>query len=495
MKTATRYYLNIVFFLLPLVMLNGYYNITETKSIFFVGTSLLFVSVSVIGILYQFRMGKQKNHQFHLVFVDIVMFMFGLINLVSAIFSKYQEDVWIGQRSRLQGAVIILLYVILYFIISNQLDDDNTYIKALIVAFEIVVVIGVLNSFGVDLLGIYKELDDTSKKYYISTIGNINFYSSYICLCLPVCMTGFCTTKEKDSRHFYAVALSILGMAIGFNGSDSFVIGVVVSFIAMFFFFANDMEKIQRYSKGMVLVFVTAKIFSMIYQRFGAGYYFVSFFTRLLLSWPILLLIVVFSLFVCFVGVKDKRYMNWTKKGVIIFISVVVAVFVFCFVYANVKSLGKFDIFFKFTDKWGTYRGIIYRRCIGLFKDFTIKEKLIGIGPEAVLNILGSLDGEVLDQAHCEYLQILMTTGMIGLGIYLSFIVGVFVIVVKYLRENDKAVAFGVAIIAYFSQALVNIAQPFSTPLVYLYIAIILGLYKIEIKDKYQRDIKTRKGV
>ncbi len=483
MKRATGYYLNIILFMLPLVVLNGYYNITETKSMFFVATSVLFVCVFLGGIVHRITTAKHKKLEFHLAFLDVAMFLFGFINLISAIFSKYQEDVWVGQRSRIQGAVIILLYVILYFIISNHLDNDNTYIKALIVAFEIVVLVGVLNSFGLDLLGIYKELDDTSKKYYISTIGNINFYSSYVCLCLPACISGFCTTKEANSRRFYTVSLVVLGVAIGLNGSDSFVIGLIASLIALFFFFAYDTEKIQRYSKGIVLVFVTAKIFSMVYRRFGAGYYFVSFLTRLLLSWPIMLLLILFFMFVGFVGSKNARRMIWIKRGLIIFIFSMVALFAFCFVYANVKSLGKFDVFFKFTDTWGTYRGTIYRRCIELFKNFTIKEKLIGIGPEALLNIAGVLDGEVLDQAHCEYLQILLTTGVVGLGTYLSLIIGVIGTVVKYLRYDAKAVAFGVAIIAYVSQAIVNIAQPFSTPLLYLCIAIIVGVYKNRIKD------------
>lgn len=476
-------------------MLNGYYNIMETKSLFFVSLSLLFVIVFMFSIIYLFTVAKQRPEPFHFMFVDVAMFMFGMINLVSAIFSKYQDDVWFGQRSRLQGAIVILLYVVVYFIVSNHMDEDNTYIKLLVVAFEIVVLIGILNSFGIDLLGIYKELDSTSKKYYISTVGNINFYSSYVCLCLPICMTGFCTTKETNSRRFYTVALAVLGMAIGFNGSDSFVIGLVVALIAMFFFFANDLEKIQRYSKGIVLVFAIAKIFSMVYQRFGAGYYFISFFTRVLLSWPILLILITFFLLVGFWGSKDKKYMTWIRRVVIIFMIGVAAFFVFCFIYANVKSLGRFDVLFKFTDTWGTYRGVIYRRFIELFGTFTIKEKLIGIGPEAVVNIAGMLGDEVIDQAHCEYLQVLMTTGILGLGIYLSIIIGVVVIAIKYLKHNDKAVAFCVAIMAYFSQGLVNIAQPFSTPLVYLHIAIIVGLYKIEIRDKYQRDIKTRKGV
>ena len=81
-----------------------------------------------------------------------------------------------------------------------------------------------------------------------------------------------------------------------------------------------------------------------------------------------------------------------------------------------------------------------------------------------------------LDQAHNEYLQYLMTTGLAGLTAYLGVIATTIYTVAKKLKESTLALALLTGLVAYWMQATVNIAQPFTTPIVYIYIACIAGM-------------------
>ena len=69
-----------------------------------------------------------------------------------------------------------------------------------------------------------------------------------------------------------------------------------------------------------------------------------------------------------------------------------------------------------------------------------------------------------------------MTTGLAGLTAYLSVIASTIYMVVKKLKDSTLAVALLTGLIAYWMQATVNIAQPFTTPIVYIYIACIAGM-------------------
>ena len=176
-------------------------------------------------------------------------------------------------------------------------------------------------------------------------------------------------------------------------------------------------------------------------------------------------------------------------------VALIVVYIVVCFVISNTIGFGKLDDYFKITSEWGTYRGRIWRFCLDAFKDFSLKEKLFGVGPEALHRITASanlFDGKSVDQAHNEYLQYLMTSGVFGLMSYLAVIVAVSVSVVRTLKGSTLAVGIFSALVSYWIQAGVNIAQPFTTPIMYIYIAIIGGKVVNEMRKK-QPDIDKQR--
>src|SRR5699024_9531850 len=80
------------------------------------------------------------------------------------------------------------------------------------------------------------------------------------------------------------------------------------------------------------------------------------------------------------------------------------------------------------------------------------------------------------DNAHNEYIQYLVTTGIIGLCTYLAIWFVFFRQLFKHRRQYSiYSKACAAAVIVYLIQAVVNINQPISTPLLFLLLGLVQG--------------------
>lgn len=74
--------------------------------------------------------------------------------------------------------------------------------------------------------------------------------------------------------------------------------------------------------------------------------------------------------------------------------------------------------------------------------------------------------------AHNEYINYLITTGIVGLGSYLAFVGSAVVRAVKTASKNPIVIVFLAAVVGYSAQAFVNISQPITTPLFIIFVAL-----------------------
>lgn len=89
--------------------------------------------------------------------------------------------------------------------------------------------------------------------------------------------------------------------------------------------------------------------------------------------------------------------------------------------------------------------------------------------------------GVVYDNAHNEYLQYLITTGVLGAVTYVGLIVSAFVSMIRTAFSSSDhdfcaciAVALGIA--GYAVQALFNLNQSLTTPYIFLLAAMAAGI-------------------
>lgn len=464
---------------LPLVLTNGFYNVTETKAIFYFALSCFLIFVSFCFFLCRQIKGKRQSNKGNYNLLDFSIAFYAIFSLVSAVLSQYPADAWIGEKSRYQGAVTILLYCVIYFIVSRNYSKSQAFLFSALIAFVIVSVIGVLNCFDIDVLGFYSDLSQSQKKIYISTIGNVNFYSSYICLLLPLVIAGFCQTKKFFSQLIYTIALVVGTFGMMVTSSESFVVGFAGAMLIMPFFFFRNIDRIKKFLISTVIIVLSAQAYNLIYNMAETKNVEISLLLSVLLK-PlvsgVLIAVCVLMYFVLKNRPKKLRTVKitYTTLVLLIFSGVIV-----CFVLANTKDIPALNKYFRISEDWGTYRGEIWSQCVEAFKGFSLKEKLFGIGPEAVYHLTNTsevFDSRVIDQAHNEYLQHLLTVGIAGLVSYVSIFVTALIMLIRKLKDNALAVGLFAGLASYWIQAIVNIGQPFTTPIMFLYLAYLGGM-------------------
>lgn len=483
-----RYFLTATMLGLPLIVTNGFFNITETKYIYFL--------VCAVGLIISFLLkhkqdikpqisGEIKNGDFSI--LDYTITAFGAFILVSTVLSRYPADAWLGLYARYQGALTVIIYILIYFIVSRFYSSRQNFLLFAVIAFCIVSILGVLNCFDIDFIGFYHKLAPNYKTSYISTIGNINFYSSYFCLTFPLVICGFCQAKKKVSSILYSAALIIGSFGMMVTASESFIMGFTVALAVIPFFFFKSKEKLSRFLLSVVIIILSAQVYFIIHSTAPKTNVVISdsiaFFLKPYISLPVACVCLVAYLLVK----KTPENTEALKKIYIAALILIVAAIGMCFLLANTVGLGSWNKYFRFTYEWGTFRGKIWDYCLDLFKEYNFKELLFGTGPETLQHLTAKgrlFEGKSVDQAHNIYLQYLMTTGICGLLAYVSVLISTAVIVIKHLRKNALAVGIFASLIACWIQGTVNIAQPFTTPIMYIYIACIGGMLCLEKRNK-----------
>ncbi len=480
----TTIYAVLIAFGLPLVVDDGFYNITVTKSRFYYAVTFAFIIICAFCIFIGNRGLKVPGRlKAGVLDVSVLLYLFSV--LLSSVLSVY-DDVWLGEESRYQGALTVVLYVTVYFILSRYYENTECFLIASVAALVFVSLTGVLNCFGFDPLGFHESMTKLNKRLYISTIGNVNFYSSFICLMLPFTVCGFCSVRTKVSRIIYSIAIVAGTLGAMVTASESFAVGFVAAMVIIPFFIFYDTYQVKRFLIAVIAMVLIADIYSVIHKAVYIKYVKISELLSIIVNPAVSFALVA----VCLIGLiilnKDPLKINLLKKIYVGLVVSAVAAGLCLLVIANVYSLGSLDEYLKLNADWGNSRGAIWKQCMEIYNGFSFKEKLFGIGPETLYRVTKALnesDNMKLDQAHNEYLQYLLTVGWFGLLSYLAVISGVYYTVIKQLRKNTMAIGILAGLTGFWVQAIANIAQPFTTPLMYLFISVAGALY---YKEKHK---------
>ena len=163
----------------------------------------------------------------------------------------------------------------------------------------------------------------------------------------------------------------------------------------------------------------------------------------------------------------------------IVALAAAAALFLFyTYVDTDTKLTGMLKLF-RFRDKWGTNRGGVWVRCMKLFAQSDWRVKLFGFGPDLLKKPLADAYGAEIaaycnlsfNNAHNEYIQYLLTHGVLGLTAYLTFAVGTCVSLFRRARKNAAAAGLLAGALAYLLHAAVNVNQPITTPLLFLFLS------------------------
>ena len=132
-----------------------------------------------------------------------------------------------------------------------------------------------------------------------------------------------------------------------------------------------------------------------------------------------------------------KLFFKYSGKTIVILLSLYIVILGCSLIPLNIIESLPLPSFFRFSDSWGNGRGLTVKIGMTIFNNQTFFHKLFGIGPDSMSfylydqnniflysDLLQAFDNQILTNAHCDYITVLINTGILGL-ISLFFLVHV----------------------------------------------------------------------
>jgi len=477
----TTAYLCAVFLLHPLVFSNFYFNITETKQVFFLtasGVYLLALLFARIALPPDYGVAREKVRMHPAVITMLLLFV---VSLVGGLISRYRGEAFFGENNRYQGLLTLFCYAALIFALSRRKIDLTWPEWAFLIAACAVSLFGVLHHFGLDPIGFKENLNAGDRGRFLSTIGNADFYGAYMVLAFSVTLGFFLRAKQRGEQFFAAIALVMVSFGTLVAGSDSAALGLITAAAVVPLLLFSDSVAMRRLPLTWAIFFVCAFTFGLL-SNLPTETYLSTLFAavcRPVLALP--LLAVSLALWLALRRVSPERLAR-AKRPYTAALIAALLLGILALVLINTAlrelPLSGLERYLRFSESWGTDRGKIWTFVISVYEKLPFAQKLFGASSGALFHadaVKPIFSDAGLDTAHNEYLQYLVTNGALGLISYLAVLF--FAIREGFRSSSTNPVYRGLtlAVVAYAVQAAVNIAQPMTTPLLIVLIGILLS--------------------
>lgn len=392
--------------------------------------SYILIFLGGIGlILYLFDKIKNKKK---IDIYDILIILLSIFGIISTIFAINVKVSLLGFNTRCEGLLAILFYYIL-FLISRTISN-NKY-KNIIINFILLYgllhsIYGILQYFNLKILNIPVI---NNWHYATGFERNPNFLGSIVIISLSISLGKLFMNSNKKSNIVFTILSIIYFMGLLTSGTMSAVLTFVLINVILI----------------IVIIINKIKIKEVIVKS----------------------LIIILSFILCFIIFNnyDHNYLsgqiNKTKD--------------------EIKNVVQGNI----EDKYGTGRIYIWKNTLKKVPD----NLLTGVGIDNYYYAFSELrdlkSHKLIDKAHNEYLQKLITEGLFSCITYITLLLIIFIKAIKTIITNKKKnngilITLFLGFTAYLIQAFFNISVIFVAPLFY----IIMGMLLNEVESYYEKN-------
>lgn len=401
--------------------------------------------------------------------IDFFVGMYGVSVVLSYLCSDYKEIALWGTSGWYMGFIPQMILVCGYFLIVRFWEPKKWVFCLIFPVAAVVFVLGYLNRFG------YYPIEMAyANGSFISTIGNINWYCSYV---VPVLFVGiglfWWQDIEEDAKKPKIKTLRILGKTalgiyifLGFatlvtQGSASGIFALGVMMAVLFCLSARDMYHMRQFWMVALLLSAGCLLSMVVRNWFPEAITIQEGIIDLLTQGEIPIIMTLVScvglLWTLWSCKKKKRNDKFLKRTAILCATLVSCIAV---VYAilltintlNPGALGKFSEYgiFTFSDDWGSKRGATWKVGALCFWEQDFLHKLVGVGPDAMWPYINANSSETLTElvqknfgtklmltnAHNEWLTVLVNYGILGLASFAGMIVSAVRTYFKYSKAS-----------------------------------------------------------
>ena len=467
---------------LPLYTGGTYWKLGDTKYMLFRNVTVIclgaWLAVSLIRGAIALIGGTRRLPRLSV--TDLCMLAYGGTVLVSALCSPFGRVPWMGYPEWYMGAVSQGMFIGIYFFLSRSCDRSRIPVYAGEAALALVFLIGFANRLGLDPAKLMQPFTSRSWEYshMISTIGNINWFCGFCSVMLGFPVAGYLKGRGKAELLLHYL-VSVMGLTLlCIQGSDAGPLIAAVCIGVSLLYGLKDQKIFQRglaLASGMCLVMAAyAKLVTLMGRETiaavpadGIGLERMAWNGWWLMGAVLLILAAVF-------GRLSQRAAR--KTGIALMLSGGLAVAALAVVYALRMPEG---------DGWGSGRGGLWRFAWQGFVQGGFRQKLVGAGPDCFANYIystlpatqltpteGFWTGTIYANAHNEWLNALVTLGILGTAALAGLYIG-------SVRRYRKLPLGMLTVAMYGINSLISFQQVLSTPLLFM----VLGLCEYHMRN------------
>lgn len=514
-------YMALILVVMPFYNEEGYTHIGTDKAMFFrqvgIKCGIVLMPVLLVAFFLKFMLfwkettgidkkGKALWQQMWLVcrefcrrelsLTDYFAIAYGIAVILSYLGASNKEEALWGTTGWYMGTIPQLMLVFSYFCISRLWSRRDWLLGLVLPTSAIVFVLGYLNRFGIFPIDMKVE-----NNFFISTIGNVNWYCGYfMCIFWGVFFLLWKVDWEKQWQKFVLMAYVFIGFStLVTHGSSSSVIVMAWIIVFTFWLSVSKANRMEAFWMEMCLMSVACLVTFLLRRYEILTITFseesIALFTASPL--PIIMTIVsvigyVFVYFTNRKGCYPQKLFNLLKWLICIGIVGIVVIYVVV-VMKNTGSGGELlkdtplaeSSMFRFSPEWGSNRGATWAAGVLCFWEQDFLHKLVGVGPDCMADYIyknGSNEllalvkerfGDArLTNAHNEWLTILVNMGLLG---FVSF-VGMMVSAIKrYISNCDSHAlvgACGFCLLAYTINNMFSFQQSMSVSTIFIVLAV-----------------------
>ena len=401
--------------LVPLYIKGSYFGLIELKARVFLFTAIPAVLLAAVLAAAGFILDGGR-HRKPVNVSAVLLSIIGLWSLFSSLMSQDPIQSVTGSRGWKVGSLMTVVLILVTIIVS-RLFHFHSYLLLPVMAANIFInALAVVQSSGVNAFGLQNGLIEEQYYGYLSTIGNANSYSGYLCLILPLFWGAFLSCKERMTELLYGLfaVLGFMGLIMAETDSAYAGIGICLLFMLLFVFGSDDhAEQYLKRSSVLLVLYGGCLLFVRYFPLFeGKRAEFAGLSWRMLCSpVPEIMLLSGILLYLSagrLIRSKKERYLLIALEAVIM------------------AAIGFFIVstILNFNDGWGSGRGVIWRICWEYFCKLPLRYKITGIGPEMVFLAFRTYlaeTGRNVVTSHSDIMQVLLTQGIVGLMLYITF--------------------------------------------------------------------------
>jgi len=429
-------YITFLFSIYPLLTKGSYYGLGDMKYLWLKWTTISLFIVLAMVFLFEVMVWPREQKK-GISGLDIAVAMYGVFAIVSACQSRYKDQVWAGADGWYMGLLSQLLFVGIYFCISRAAymwDENAKYpVMAIAIGSSVVMLIGIVQSFGIDFAGWYGDDYADLNGVFFTTMGQSSWYGSYVVLINALAafllydsivkLRANSNDKAKNNRIMLALAVvyeiiaAVAAISLKAQAVMLSLAAIVVICICYYIYQSGKCEKIWLYALIAVLVLGLAYVI--------AG--------------------------IC------------NTKGV------------FGETYRGLSGILCFDGY------WGNQRGIIWKQTFMGWLKMGLREKMFGLGPDCFEQVIYYADVSEINQymanayimcAHNEWLNSIICYGLFGGLAYLAIFIVALIRCIKSLSGEAGYFLGMLAIIIYIVYGTFCYQQYYSTPMIFAVLAV-----------------------